>query len=238
MCNTANNPDVAGSSEADSAQREPGVGGRDRAGADEVDPSAPDDFGLVSVWWGNGKGKSTAAMGMGLRAAGHGFRVHLLQVMAGDDSSDQPTRGEYSAIAAVPGFTYENGRHYDWESHRADAGDVYTARARGALARVQELLAMADAVDLTEPLPLDGDPDSGVHMLIIDELLYAANRGLVDTEAVVDLLEAKPERLELVFTGGHQEPEYLTEPADLVSRVDKQKHPFDAGQEARAGTEH
>ncbi|ESS11890.1 MAG: ATP:corrinoid adenosyltransferase [uncultured archaeon A07HR60] len=238
MTNTDSDPGTAGPSDVDSAQRELGFGGSDRAVTDEVEPSAPDDFGLVSVWWGDGKGKSTAAMGMGLRAAGHGFRVHLLQVMAGDDSDDQPTRGEYSAIAAIPGFTFENGRHYDWESYRTDTNDAYTARARGALARVQELFATVDTVDLTEPLALDGDPDSGVHMLIIDELLYAANRGLIDTEAVVDLLAAKPEGLELVFTGGHQKPEYLTEQADLVSRVEKQKHPFDAGQEARAGTEH
>mgnify|MGYP000695879961 CR=1 FL=1 len=75
-------------------------------------------------------------------------------------------------------------------------------------------------------------------MLILDEVLYAANRGLVDPEDVVALIEDKPEGLELVLTGGHDEPRYATERADLVSEVRKQTHPIDAGQRAREGTEY
>lgn len=131
--------------------------------AEPIEPDAPEEFGLVQLFWGNGKGKTTAAMGMGFRAAGHGYRVHMLQFMKGGASSVEPRRGEY--------------------------------------------------------------------------IVYAANRELIDRGAVVDLVETKPDGLELVLTGGHEEPAYLLEAADLVTEVRKEKHPFDAGQRARKGTE-
>ncbi|OYR80812.1 cob(I)alamin adenolsyltransferase, partial [Halorubrum distributum] len=89
-----------------------------------------------------------------------------------------------------------------------------------------------------EPLPLDGDPEEGVHMLILDELLYAADRGLVDSDEIVALAESKPEGLELVLTGSHAEPDYLDGVADLITNVRKVAHPFDDGQRARRGTEY
>jgi cob(I)alamin adenosyltransferase len=75
-------------------------------------------------------------------------------------------------------------------------------------------------------------------MLILDEILYAANRDLVAPEDVVELVEDKPEDLELVLTGSHEEPEYVLEHADLVTNVAKQQHPIDEGQRARKGTEY
>jgi cob(I)alamin adenosyltransferase len=75
-------------------------------------------------------------------------------------------------------------------------------------------------------------------MLILDEVLYAANRGLVDPAAVRGLAVEKPGDLELVLTGGHERVETVTEVADLVSRVGKEVHPIEAGQTARRGTEY
>ena len=75
-------------------------------------------------------------------------------------------------------------------------------------------------------------------MLILDELLYAVERELVPERDVLDLARSKPARLELVVTGGHTRPTYLLDAADLVSEVRKVKHPFDAGQAARKGTEY
>ena len=204
-----------------------------------IDPSAPEEFGLVQAFWGDGKGKTTAAMGMGFRAAGHGFRVHVLQFMKGGADSVENVRGEYNAIAAMPGFTYENTGHYGWHalpdgSEEAD----HQSDAQAGFERAQELIAAAEAADLREPFALDSSPDDGVHMLILDELLYAADRELVDPEAVVDLVETKPENLELVITGSHTKPEYLYDSADLVTQIGKEKHPMDAGQRARRGTEY
>lgn len=207
--------------------------------AEAITPSAPEEFGLAQVWWGNGKGKTTAALGMGFRAAGHGYRVHLLQFMKGGAASVEAVRGEYNAIAAMPGFSYENTGEFGWHAFRDGTDDdEHAARAKAALERAREVVDSAAEADLTEPLPLEGDPEDGVHLLILDEVLYAANRGLLDREELVELVETRPENLELVLTGGHEEPGYLYDAVDLVTEVRKVKHPIDAGQRARKGTEY
>ncbi|WP_129114672.1 cob(I)yrinic acid a,c-diamide adenosyltransferase [Halegenticoccus tardaugens] len=204
-----------------------------------IEPSAPEEFGLVQAWWGGGKGKTTAAMGMGFRAAGHGYRVHMLQFMKGGASSVEAVRGEYNAVAAMPGFSYENTGHYGWHGFRDGSDDDdHAAKAKGALARAAELLDAAADADLAAPLDLAGPPEEGVHMLVLDEVLYAANSDLIAPDDVLDLIDAKPERLELVLTGSHEEPDYLLDRADLVTEVRKVKHPIDAGQRARKGTEY
>jgi len=203
-----------------------------------ISPAAPEEFGLVQAWWGDGKGKTTAAMGMGFRAAGHGYRVHMLQFMKGGADSVDAVRGEYNAIAAMPGFSYENAGHYGWHGLLDGSADgEHEAKARAAFERAETLVAGAREADLSTPFPLDGDPDAGVHLLILDEILYAADRGLVDADAVVDLVESKPDGLELVVTGSHDKPTYLDGVADLITNVRKVAHPFDDGQRARRGTE-
>jgi cob(I)alamin adenosyltransferase len=206
--------------------------------AQEITASAPAEFGLVQVWWGDGKGKTTAALGMGMRAAGHGYRVHLLQFMKGGTSSVEDVRGEYNAIAALPGFSYENAGHYGWHGFLDGSDDdEHAARAQGALARAEELIAAASEADLSAPLALEGSPENGVHMLLLDEILYAANRDLLDPADVLDLIESAPDGLELVLTGAHERPTYLDDHADLITNVAKERHPLDDGQGARKGTE-
>ncbi len=207
--------------------------------AREIEPAAPEEFGLTQVWWGDGKGKTTATLGMAFRAAGHGYRVHVLQFMKGGADSVEDVRGEYNAIEAMPGLTYENLGHYGWHAMN-DGSDErdHESEAEAGFERAGELVAAAGRADLSSPIALGADPGEGVHMLILDEILYAADRGLVDPEAVLGLIESKPDRLELVLSGSHSRPEYLIESADLVTNVRKEKHPIDAGQRARKGTEY
>ncbi|MHC3437737.1 cob(I)yrinic acid a,c-diamide adenosyltransferase [Natrialbaceae archaeon A-gly3] len=220
----------------DPIERTPGKGRT--PDAREIEPHAPEEFGLTQVWWGDGKGKTTAALGMAFRAAGHGYRVHLLQFMKGGASSVEDVRGEYNAIAETPGLSYENTGNYGWHGFLdGSEDDEHEAKAKGALERAHDLVDAAGEVDLTGPLDLEGDPEEGVHMLILDEILYAANRELIDPEDVLELLEGKPDDLEVVLTGGHERPEYVLETADLVTNVRKEKHPIDAGKRARKGTE-
>ena len=205
----------------------------------EITPAAPPDFGLTQVWWGDGKGKTTAALGMAFRAAGHGYRVHVLQFMKGGAGSVEDVRGEHHAIAAMPGLSYENLGHYGWHA-MADGTDErdHAAEAAAGLDRARDLVDAAAAADLTTPFALDADPDVGVHMLVLDEVLYAAERELVDPPDVRRLLAAAPADLEVVLTGGHERPDYLDDHADLVTNVRKETHPIDAGQGARKGTEY
>ena len=229
--------DATADSLSETRQATPGGGVRPTAG--EIEPAAPEEFGLVQAWWGGGKGKTTASLGMAFRAAGHGYRVHVLQFMKGGADSVESVRGEYNAIAAVPGISYENTGHYGWHGMLDGSDeDEHLAKARGALVRAKELITAAGDADLTAPLDLDGDPAAGVHMLVLDEVLYAVDQGLLDESDVLDLIDSKPANLELVLTGSHAEPTYLLDAADLVTEVRKVKHPFDEGVRARKGTEY
>ena len=205
----------------------------------EIEPAAPEEFGLTQVWWGDGKGKTTATLSMAFRAAGHGFRVHVLQFMKGGAASVEDVRGEYNAIAAMPGLSYENLGHYGWHAMNdgTDERD-HAAEAEAGFERASELVDAAREADLGSPFALDADPDDGMHMLVLDEVLYVADRELVAPEAVVDLVESAPDDLELVLSGSHERPDYLIGAADLVTNVRKEKHPIDAGQRARKGTEY
>ncbi|WP_255150238.1 cob(I)yrinic acid a,c-diamide adenosyltransferase [Halorarius halobius] len=225
--------------DSDDAPPEPTPPGRGvTPDAESIEASAPEAFGLVQAFWGDGKGKTTAALGMAFRAAGHGYRVHVLQFMKGGADSVEATRGEYNAIAAVPGISCENTGHYGWHAMNDGSDDAdHATEARAGFERAEALVAAAGDTDLTEPLPLDGPADDGIHMLVCDELLYAADRGLVSPAEVVEFVESKPPNLELVLTGSHTDPAYLHDHADLVTNVRKEKHPIDAGQRARKGTE-
>ncbi len=222
---------------SDTFENTPGRGKTPQA--EPIEPAAPEEFGLVQVWWGDGKGKTTATLGMGMRAAGHGYRVHMLQFMKGGASSVEAVRGEYNAIAALPGFSYENLGHYGWHGRRDGSRDEdHEADAKAGLERTHELLEAAAAAELTEPLALESEPENGMHLLILDEILYAADRGLLTEADVLELIERKPDTLELVLSGSHTQPTYLLEHADLVTNVRKEKHPIEAGQRARKGTEY
>ncbi|ELY84797.1 cob(I)yrinic acid a,c-diamide adenosyltransferase [Natrialba taiwanensis] len=232
---TTDTPESVASSET-VIENTPGQGRTPEA--ERIEPAAPEEFGLVQVWWGDGKGKTTATLGMGMRAAGHGYRVHVLQFMKGGASSVEAVRGEYNAIDALPGMSYENLGHYGWHG-MADGSDEaqHEAEAQAGLERAREVLTAASEADLGAPLDLDGDPVDGVHMLVLDEVLYAVERDLFSADDVHDLLDAKPADLELVLSGGHDEPTYLEERADLITNVRKEKHPIEDGQRARRGTE-
>ncbi len=128
-------------------------GGGKTPEATRIEPAAPEEFGLVQAWWGDGKGKTTATLGMGVRAAGHGYRVHLLQFMKGGASSVDAVRGEYNAIEALPGISYENLGHYGWHGMADGSDDAgHEAEAQAGLERATELLEAAASADLSEPI--------------------------------------------------------------------------------------
>ena len=170
---------------------------------DRLQPQKPQ--GLVVVITGNGKGKTTGAMGMVLRACGHGLKSCIVQFMKGDLYS-----GEWDGVkllgglvelhATGKGFCGIRGNPYSREEHRANA------QAAIALAREKMLSGQYDLV-------------------VLDEINNALKHRLVDLEQVLELLDSRPERLHLVLTGRNAAPEVI-ERADTVSEVNEIKHAY------------
>jgi len=170
---------------------------------DRLQPSKP--RGLVVVITGNGKGKTTAAMGMVLRATGHGMKSCIVQFMKGDLYSGEwdgvKRLGELVELHATgKGFCGIRGNPYSREEHRANA------QAAIALAREKMLSRVFD-------------------LIVLDEINNALKHRLVDLDQVLALLDARPERLHLVLTGRNAMPEII-ERADTVSEVNEVKHAY------------
>lgn len=170
--------------------------------------------GLVQVYTGTGKGKTTAALGLGLRAAGHGFHVFLLQFMKGD-----PDYGELKALAHQPHVTF-----------RQCGLPTFVERGQPS---PEDLRLAAEGMRLAREILEAGDHD----VVILDEINVAVDFGLVPEEEVLDLVRSRPTHVELVLTGRYAPPGILAA-ADLVSEMRSLRHPFQKGIPARRGIEH
>lgn len=169
--------------------------------------------GLLIVHTGTGKGKSTAAFGMVMRAIGHGMRVGIVQFVKGRWET-----GERTVLERFPDqVTIRTmGEGFTWETQdrRRDI-----AATEAAWAAAQELLA-----------------DPAYRLVVLDELNIVLRYGYLDPEAVVAGLAARPPMTHVVVTGRNA-PEALIEAADLVTEMTMVKHPFRAGVKAQAGIE-
>lgn len=169
--------------------------------------------GTVQVYTGDGKGKTTAALGLALRAWGHGARVLVIQFMKG-----RIDYGELAAARRLPGFDIEQyGRETFVDRDEPAAEDV--ALAREALARARQVVA-----------------ENAYDLVVLDEVNVAVDYGLVETKEILDLVAARPPEMELVLTG-RGAPAAFVEAADLVSEVREIKHHYREGVAARKGIE-
>jgi cob(I)alamin adenosyltransferase len=171
--------------------------------------------GLTHVYCGDGKGKTTAAMGLCLRAAGRGMRVLVVQFLKDGDS------GELKPLSAVPGIRILRGG----DVGRFVVSMTEEEKKDSRRAHDEKLRAAADAAKRGE-----------CDLLVLDEIIAAYNLGMVDGALVRELVEKKPEKLVLVLTGRNPPP-FMLEAADYVSEIRKVKHPFDRGVTARNGIE-
>ncbi len=169
--------------------------------------------GLLIVHTGKGKGKSTAAFGLLLRALGRGFRAGVVQFGKGAWET-----GERKAIERFPDQVvwYALGEGFTWETQDRER-DV--AAAERAWAKTKELMA-----------------DSSIRLLILDELNIALRYSHLDLDEVVAGLSARRPDLHIVVTGRNAKPE-LIEAADLVTEMGLVKHHFSAGVKAQEGIE-
>ncbi len=169
--------------------------------------------GLLMVYTGEGKGKTTAALGQALRAAGHGYRVLVINFMKGRDY------GELKAAHYLPQFEMlKAGRDGFVDRDNPDEEDLRLA-AEG-MARAKEALS-------------SGQYD----LVILDELNVAVHYNLVPLEDLLELINNKRPGVNVIITGRHAH-EKIIEMADMVSEVKEVKHHFTAGIGARKGIEY
>jgi cob(I)alamin adenosyltransferase len=169
--------------------------------------------GLLIVNTGNGKGKTTAALGQAFRAVGHGFRVCFLQFLKGS--------WKYGELEAAKRFEdlmeiRALGRGFTWKSEDLNE-DIQSAR---------------DAWDLAKQVIASGK----FKMVVLDELTYLITYGMVAEEDILNTFRNRPPELHIVVTGRDASPG-LIELADLVTEMNEIKHPFRNGIKAQRGIE-
>jgi cob(I)alamin adenosyltransferase len=168
--------------------------------------------GLLIVNTGNGKGKTTAALGLMFRALGHGLRVCLIQFVKGS--------WKYGELSAAERFkdlldVHVLGKGFTWTSTK----EAHTEAGRAAWEFAKETLG------------------SGTYQLVVlDELTYLTSYGMVPEQEVVDCLANRPEGLHVVVTG-RDAAQSLMDVADLVTEMREVKHPYQSGVQAQKGIE-
>jgi cob(I)alamin adenosyltransferase len=168
--------------------------------------------GYVQVYTGDGKGKTTAALGLALRAAGAGLRVYVAQFVKGMHYSELDALKRFEDLIAVKQYGRSCFIKRDPEQADVDA-------AREGLEEVRKLLA-EDAPDV----------------LILDEANIAVFYRLFSAEELMEVIDSRPEGVEVVVTG-RKAPSELLEKADLVTEMKEVKHYYARGVEARKGIE-
>jgi cob(I)alamin adenosyltransferase len=173
--------------------------------------------GLVHIYTGDGKGKTTAAIGLGVRACGCGMRVVMVQFLKGIQT------GEMDSLKALgPNFALHRGtqlKKFTWQMNEIEKAQ--TAAQQNNIFEYAVDCAMRGACDL----------------LILDEVLGAVSSGMLKKGSLLEFIRSKPEDLELVLTGRGADGE-LIELADYVSEIKAVKHPADKGIKGRKGIEY
>jgi len=171
-------------------------------------------MGLVQIFTGNGKGKTTAALGTVLRAAGHGFKIFIVFFFKGEYAL-----GEYASLSKIPNVTvtsYGLRRLVDLKNIKPEEIE----QAKLALDAAREAI------------------ESGKYDLVMmDEVNVAIEYKLIELEDVIRLVRNKPDNVELILTGRYADNK-LIEMADLVTEMVKVKHPYEKGINARKGIEY
>ncbi len=169
--------------------------------------------GYVHIYTGPGKGKTTSALGLGLRAVGAGFKVYMIQFMKGRRYS------EINTIEKIPNFEIiQFGRDEFVSKEKPEQIDIDLAKK-----------GLSHAKEIIKSKKYD--------LVILDEINVAVDYNLIPLKDVIKLIEEKPEKLELVLTGRYAHPD-LSMIADLVTEMLEIKHPYMQGVLARKGIDY
>ncbi len=168
--------------------------------------------GLVQIYTGNGKGKTTAALGLALRAAGAGLSVYVMQFLKSAAYSEMKTLKKLKKITAV-----QCGR-----------GCLIKRKAK----KIDFSLAAAGLMKARKII-MSGEYD----VVILDEVNVALNLGLINSADITEIITRKPRGVELVLTGRYC-PKSILKRADLITEMREVKHPYRKGLKARPGIEY
>ncbi|MBP3887849.1 MAG: cob(I)yrinic acid a,c-diamide adenosyltransferase [Cellulosilyticum sp.] len=173
--------------------------------------------GLVQVYYGKGKGKTTAAIGLGIRALGNDYKVIMIQFLKND------TTGECRMIKALEPdfkiFHFEKKRGFTWQLNEEEKQEL----------RSETSNALKFAMKVMDTGQCD--------VLILDEILNSLELGFVSEEDVCALIDNKSDDVELVLTG-RSLPESIAQRANYISYIEAIKHPMSSGIDARRGIEY
>jgi cob(I)alamin adenosyltransferase len=172
------------------------------------------DTGLVIVFTGDGKGKTSAAIGMAVRASGHKMYVSVVQFIKSPAAGGEARAAERLAP----------------EIDFISLGKGFITGAPGSSTRTEHEKAAKEALKLAKQRMLAGSWD----LLILDEVNNAVQLGLLDLAEVMELVKNKPAKLHLVLTGRNAHPDLIAA-ADLVTEMRAIKHPYDRGIPAQRG---
>lgn len=167
---------------------------------------------MIQVYTGNGKGKTTAALGLALRAAGAGLKVYIGQFCKGRQCS------EIKALKKIENIKLERFGSVCLIGKKPNVKDI--ALAQKGLERIKAALA-----------------GKKFGVVILDEINFALRAGLINNRAVIELIRRAPKNVELVLTGRYAPPEILRI-ADLISEIKNVKHYYKKGAKARRGIEY
>lgn len=169
------------------------------------------DMGLIHIYCGDGKGKTTACVGLALRCAGGGGNVLFYQFLKDGSSGELSGLKQMDNIDVMEGYLKSKFSFLMNDKEIAEAKAYYTDKFK-------EIYQKAGS--------------GKYQLLVLDEALHAVNLGYISLESMLDFLKEKPEHLEVVLTGRNPK-EALCEVADYITEMKKVKHPFDKGIGAR-----
>jgi len=158
-------------------------------------------LGLIQLYFGRGKGKTTAALGLGLRASGHGFKVNMIQFMKGNTKY-----GELNAVKEIENF----------EIHQFGRLDLIMEPEKIDIEEGKKALKYAEEIILSDEYDI----------VILDEIGVALEMHIIKIDDVMNLIEKKPEKVELILTGGQKIHPKIKERADLITEMKMIKHYF------------
>ncbi|AEF17689.1 MULTISPECIES: cob(I)yrinic acid a,c-diamide adenosyltransferase [Thermoanaerobacterium] len=171
--------------------------------------------GLIQIYTGDGKGKTTAAIGLGIRALGRDFKVYMVQFLKGRDT------GELYVLKNIDNFKVFRFQSSEKFFFQMDENEKNVLRDE-----------MHEAYKFIENVIKNEECD----MLILDEIMGVIQNNIFSVEDVLKLMKEKPDTMEMILTGRNA-PKELIDNADLVTEMKLVKHPFEKGISARYGIE-